>query len=375
MSSDGGRNARGAKTFVAQFTKRDLMLYALGIGCCSGGYDGEEENGELRFVYEHHPKFEAFPTFLLSLPFIAERVDNGSPPTNQLRVGIRPFPPESMSSDCGILPKDFLKNQGDIEEVRGLPILHISQTMTLHSVIKASVTTNEANIDPPMKILIETRIIAVKPRSIGTFVTSETSYHQHGACVVTTQMVALILGLDSDMVVQWEAPPNNHLGGDLTMTAQAAAHLKENQLKEETTRDYHIAQNAALLYRLSGDYNPIHVEANLLGKVADERKQERGSPVLHGLCTMGYAVRAVLHHAEQKTHGGEVKFESLHCKFVKPVYVGDSIRVVVRSRNKLNVSFCVYRCNGNMPQSDQIVVRGSARFKETGRTSIVTSRL
>ena len=39
------------KTLVAQFTKRDLMLYGLGIGCC----DSDGFGGELRFVYEHHP--------------------------------------------------------------------------------------------------------------------------------------------------------------------------------------------------------------------------------------------------------------------------------------------------------------------------------
>ena len=67
------------KSLVAYFTKRDVALYALGIGCCHNGNaddDVEENNGhderELRYVYERHAEFEVFPLYLLALFFIVD---------------------------------------------------------------------------------------------------------------------------------------------------------------------------------------------------------------------------------------------------------------------------------------------------------------
>ena len=40
-------------TVTVSYNRRDLILYSLGIGC------GLEDP---QFVYEHHPRFAAFPT-------------------------------------------------------------------------------------------------------------------------------------------------------------------------------------------------------------------------------------------------------------------------------------------------------------------------
>lgn len=73
---------------------------------------------------------------------------------------------------------------------------------------------------------------------------------------------------------------------------------------------------AALLYRLSGDYNPIHADPVLARKAGFER------PILHGLCTLGVATRAVL---ESCCDNDPAKLRSLQLRFSSPVYPGETI--------------------------------------------------
>ena len=109
---------------------------------------------------------------------------------------------------------------------------------------------------------------------------------------------------------------------------------------------YRVPKNAALLYRLSGDYNPIHVA----GPTSDDGAGGRGGrrrPVLHGLCTLGYSLRAVLRHAHRRggrrRDGDEeprhrrrerdeeaARLHSVRCDFAGPVFANDVLRVEVR---------------------------------------------
>ena len=386
---DENVNLAVTKTLVAQYTKRDAMLYALGIGCCSDGSDRDNYDRELRFVYEHHPKFEPFPIFLLALPFVAEEQQSGDEMLSRgprLGFGIRPFPPDYVANyledgtTCGPLPKEFFKNRTDIKEVQNLPMLHISQSLILHGEIKLSEKQVDQGImiDPSIRILLETEIVSVKPRSLGTFITSETKYYQDGNCIATAEMVALILGLDPEMIVPWKAPLKNNRCSSRKISepaqsqsyANAAQEADKDKHKQKTVLQCNIQSNAALLYRLSGDYNSIHVvEDNLLLGPDDDHSgkvQKKRGAVLHGLCTMGHAVRAILHHLDKHHHfdkSGEegeksedVKLASVRCNFVQPVFVGDVLHVEVweeeddfisRVKNSFEVNFRVYR--GRIP--------------------------
>lgn len=75
---------------------------------------------------------------------------------------------------------------------------------------------------------------------------------------------------------------------------------------------------AALIYRLSGDYNPLHADPEVARSVGFER------PILHGLATYGIAARAIL-----KSCCGydAAKLKSLQVRFSAPVYPGETIRV------------------------------------------------
>lgn len=71
----------------------------------------------------------------------------------------------------------------------------------------------------------------------------------------------------------------------------------------------------ALIYRLSGDRNPLHVDP----EVAVAAGFDRG-PILHGLATFGFAARAI-----QEALGATVRIQTLEAQFRRPVWPGESL--------------------------------------------------
>lgn len=71
-----------------------------------------------------------------------------------------------------------------------------------------------------------------------------------------------------------------------------------------------------LIYRLSGDVFPLHVDPKFARKAGFER------PIMHGLCTLGYACRALL---GSFTPGQPELVKRINCRFTRPLYPGDPI--------------------------------------------------
>lgn len=80
---------------------------------------------------------------------------------------------------------------------------------------------------------------------------------------------------------------------------------------------------AALLYRLNVDYNPLHADPDAAAAVGFPR------PILHGLCT--YAVAA---HAVVRTFCGYdgAQLQSISARFSAPVYPGEAVDVELWQR-------------------------------------------
>jgi acyl dehydratase len=72
----------------------------------------------------------------------------------------------------------------------------------------------------------------------------------------------------------------------------------------------------AALYRLSGDKNPLHIDPEFARMLGFDR------PILHGLCTFGYAGRAVL---EALCANDPARLKSLSGRFIHPVFPGDTL--------------------------------------------------
>ena len=72
----------------------------------------------------------------------------------------------------------------------------------------------------------------------------------------------------------------------------------------------------AALYRLNGDLNPLHIDPAAAGRAGFKR------PILHGLCTYGYATRAVINGG---LAGEMQRLEGFAARFSSPVFPGDNL--------------------------------------------------
>ena len=103
---------------------------------------------------------------------------------------------------------------------------------------------------------------------------------------------------------------------------------------DETVEETTLGRQAAI-YRLSGDYNPLHIDPQFAAMAGYER------PIIHGLCTFGFVGRAVL-----RTYCGNEpeRFKSIKVRFSRPAWPGDTIvtemwkvaddRLIIRARTK-----------------------------------------
>jgi NAD(P)-dependent dehydrogenase (short-subunit alcohol dehydrogenase family)/acyl dehydratase/putative sterol carrier protein len=79
-------------------------------------------------------------------------------------------------------------------------------------------------------------------------------------------------------------------------------------------------ENQPLLYRLSGDVFQLHVDQEFAEMSGFEK------PIMHGLCTHGYACRALI---DSFVPGEPEKARRLDCRFKRPLYPGMPIRTVI----------------------------------------------
>jgi acyl dehydratase len=101
-------------------------------------------------------------------------------------------------------------------------------------------------------------------------------------------------------------PPKEESGIDAPKEKPADFVVEEATSKEQ-----------ALLYRLSGDVNPLHADPQFAAMVGFPQ-----GPILHGLCTYGHMIR---HVAKGACGGDGTKITGFDAQFRKPVWPGDTI--------------------------------------------------
>ncbi len=148
-----------------------------------------------------------------------------------------------------------------------------------------------------------TEVVGVYDKGSGALVVTETtaSLVDDGQPLFTTRSGAFIRG-------------EGGFGGDRGPSSTFAA--------PERAPDHEVAYptrtDQALLYRLSGDRNPLHSDPKFAAMAGFDR------PILHGLCTYGFTGRGLL----QALCGGDpALFRSMTGRFSSPVFPGETLTV------------------------------------------------
>ena len=139
-------------------------------------------------------------------------------------------------------------------------------------------------------------------------------YDKGSGALVTFESVALTGG-DEPLVTARSAAfirGEGGFGGDRGPSSSWVRPEREPDQRVE----YGTRPEQALLYRLSGDHNPLHSDPTFAAGGGFER------PILHGLCTYGFTGRALLHAL---CGSDPTRFGTMHARFTRPVLPGDTL--------------------------------------------------
>lgn len=240
-----------------KYTAKDTMLYALGLGL--GRRSSASHAQEMRFVYEK--ELAALPTMGLVLGY----------------PGLWMADPST-----GIDVKKMLHGGQIVRVAKALPV--------------------EGDIVGTSKI------VSIVDKGPG-----------RDAVVVTRRQVTdaasgeLLCELDVISVLRGQGG----FGGENT---GAITFAKVPDRGADVVEHFDIDERAALLYRLSGDFNPLHVDDALAGSVGFAQ------PILHGLCTLGLAVCMV---SKGALDWRVERIRSIDARFTAPTYPGQRLRTEV----------------------------------------------
>jgi acyl dehydratase len=179
----------------------------------------------------------------------------------------------------------------DIGEFNWAMLVHGQQSVTLHQPIPVEGTA-----------ILQSEIVAIHDKGKAAVVVSATTATIAGAPLYTTTSSAFIRGEGG-----W--------GGDRGPSGPQNVppdRAPDHQVTYQTSPDQ------ALVYRLSGDRNPLHSDPAFAALGGFDR------PILHGLCTYGFTGRALLHAL---CDSDPARFAHVEGRFTSPVFPGEALTV------------------------------------------------
>lgn len=256
--SEGGVDVAAAKklefeTLEFTYGEREAILYALGVGC---------KRTDTQFVYENDVNFSVLPTFGVIPSFTA---------MNTVPFG------------------DFVPN------FNPMMLLHGEQFLSLKKPIPTSGTLKS-----------KARVVDILDKGKGaSVVIGVTTTDESGEVVFENEFTLFIRG-------------SGGFGGESKGADRGAASATNAipNRKPDAVVTEKTSEDQAALYRLSGDYNPLHIDPEMSAIGGFD------VPILHGLCSLGISGKHVL-----KTFGNNnpETFQNIKARFAKHVFPGETL--------------------------------------------------
>lgn len=255
--------SRRFATYTHDYTQRDLVLYALGLGCSAA------TPSDMRYVYEGSTAFAPLPTYgIVAAHPALERVPLGA------------YLPGGLDRAAALHGEQYLELRAPLPAAGRLvsrpELVDIQGKGNGCVVVLRTVTTDEAS----------------------------------GREVAVNEFTTFILG-KGGVKTPWPPAPRPP-AAVAPNDPPACGRPPDAVLSYATTPDQ------AALYRLSGDYNPLHIDSTVSGRLGFPH------PILHGLCTAGISVRLLL-----REFGGDdpARLKSVKVRFSKHVFPGETLKV------------------------------------------------
>ncbi|MBV8980060.1 MAG: MaoC family dehydratase N-terminal domain-containing protein [Acidimicrobiia bacterium] len=205
-----------------------------------------------------------------------------------------------------------------VGEIDWTMLLHGEQSIELHAPIPVAGTVESV-----------TEIVGIYDKGSGAVIVMETESKsaESGAPMWTTRSATFIRGAGG-------------FGGDRGPSGKRneAPDREPDRQVTYTTRE-----DQALIYRLSGDRNPLHSDPTFAAAAGFER------PILHGLCTYGFTGRALL---SALCDGDPARFKKMDARFSASVYPGDDLTIRMWDTGEGQAVFQTVRTG------DQVVIDG-----------------
>ncbi|KAF7297916.1 MaoC-like domain-containing protein [Mycena chlorophos] len=247
------------------WNKRDLLTYAAGVGA---------KADDLNIVYELHDAFAALPTYPVVLPFKGD--------SQELNL----FASTIMSKAVPTMPK-LDPNRG----VHGSQSIQILKELPLVSGPGWTWTTKYVGVAENKSGIVATvENTLLDPKGVPYAKLYSASFH-----------------------IGAKARGENY--SKYTAGPPQAKPIPKDRPADHTYTDKTSAEQA-IIFRLSGDYNPLHIDPKI-GKGAGF-----GGVILHGLSTFGFGARALI----KTVGGGDPRSLKLFgVRFTSPVKPGDEL--------------------------------------------------